>query len=424
MPKYSYKARNMQGKIITGEMHAPNKPRAMNILASKRMRPIRVVVCTDDSKHSSSSRKGIQRFIYKDKQGRIQIQIGENLPNTKELALFSKQFSLMIENGIPMLQALQLLKDQQKNKQFADIIANISSSIEQGSNLSDALDQYSNVFDSLYVAMTRAGEASGKLDIILKQLVKYIEKSAKLKSQVKSAMTYPIIILLVSVIVITVLLVFVVPSFAKQFEESGNALPAVTQYVLDASNFIMGNWDMGILSLLGSFITFKYWHSTAKGRKIFDTYILKVPILGEVILKISIGRFCATMSTMLSSGVAILDALDICASSSGNKRIEEFVIQVKEEISKGQNFSDPLQDSPLFPKIVSSMVAVGESTGTLDETLAKVTEIYEDEVDNAIAAMMSMIEPVMIIVIGSIVGFILIAMYLPIFDMANNVGGG
>lgn len=422
MAKFAYKARNMSGKVVSGEINAPDRSRAINILASKRMRPIRVVE-SKEQKADQFSRQGLNRFIYKDQQGRIQIQLGDQTPKTKEIALFTKQFSLMIENGIPMLQTLQLLKDQQKNKSFAEIITAVSHSIEQGSTLSDALEQHPRIFDSLYVAMTRAGEASGKLDIILRQLVKYIEKAAKLKSQIKSALAYPSIILFVSVVVIVVLLVFVVPSFASQFQESGNDLPEVTQYVLDASSFIMAYWDVGLVGLIALSLGLKYWYSTPKGRSFFDSSLLKIPLLGEVVLKISIGRFCATMSTMLSSGVAILDALDICAASSGNKSIEDFVLQVKEEISKGQNFADPLHDSPLFPKMVSSMVSVGESTGTLDETLAKVTEIYEDEVDNAIAAMMSMIEPVMIIVIGSIVGFILIAMYLPIFDMANNVGG-
>ena len=353
----------------------------------------------------------------------MQIQLGESLPTTKELALFTKQFSLMIENGIPMLQTLQLLKDQQKKPTFSDVIASSAEVIEQGASLSDAFEQYPNIFDQLYVAMTRAGEASGKLDIILRQLVKYIEKSAKLKSQVKSAMAYPTIIVVVSIIVIVVLLVFVVPSFAQQFADSGNELPGITQFVMDASDAIVANWHFGLISGVASFFGFKYWHGTDSGRRVFDTYILKAPIIGDVMSKIAIGRFSSTMSTMMASGVSILDALDICAASSGNKRIEEFVLHVKDQISKGDNFSDPLSETDLFPKMVSSMVAVGEQTGTLDETLAKVTEIYEDEVDTAIAAMMSMIEPIMIVVIGGLVGFILIAMYLPIFDMANNIGG-
>ena len=370
----------------------------------------------------TNQRSGLSRFIYKDKQGQIQIQLGDDLPTTKELALFTKQFSLMIENGIPMLKSLKLLEEQQKKQSFQESLLSIHNAIEQGSNLSDALEAHPKIFDSLFVSMTRAGEASGRLDIILKQLVMYIEKSAKLKGQIKSAMAYPAIIVVVSIAVISVLLIFVVPSFAQQFADSGNELPGITQMVIDSSNALIGNWTSILASIVASGIGFKYWIGTPKGRKVFDAYLLKAPLIGDVISKISIGRFCSTMSTMLNSGVSILEALEICAASSGNTKIEEFVLHVREEISKGQNFADPLQQSPLFPTMVSSMVAVGESTGTLDETLGKVTEIYEDEVDNAIAAMMSMIEPAMIVIIGGIVGFILIAMYLPIFDMAGNVG--
>ena len=421
MPRFAYSAKNTSGKIVKGEINAPSSSRAKSTLANKGLKPLRVTALKGED--GDNTKKGFfSKIVYKDKQGQIQIQFGEDLPSTKELALFTKQFSLMIENGIPMLKALKLLEEQQKKMAFQQILESIHNSIEQGANLSDSLEAYPEVFDSLYVSMTRAGEASGRLDIILKQLVTYIEKTAKLKSQVKSAMAYPSIIVLVSIIVISVLLVFVVPSFAQQFADSGNELPGVTQMVIDSSNLIINNWPVFIGVFILSFLAFRYWLKTPAGRRSFDTFILRAPLMGDVISKIAIGRFCSTMSTMLNSGVSILEALEICAASSGNTKIEEFVLKVKDEISKGENFAEPLQSSNLFPSMVSSMVAVGESTGTLDETLGKVTEIYEDEVDNAIAAMMSMIEPIMIVTIGGIVGFILIAMYLPIFDMAGNVG--
>lgn len=420
MPKFIYKAKNLNGKIIKGKITSDSRTRAKNTLANKGLKTLKIAALKDDS-DPVIQRSGLSRFIYKDRHGKIQVELGDDLPNTSEIALFTKQFSLMIENGIPMLQALKLLQDQQKKISFEEIIAHVHHSIEQGSNLSDALEPYPRVFDSLYVAMTRAGEASGRLDIILRQLVKYIEKSAKLKRQVKSAMAYPSIIVIVSIAVISVLLIFVVPSFAQQFSDSGNELPGITQSVIDASNALVNNWDKILIALIASGIGLKYWYNTDNGRKQFDDYILRAPVLGDVISKIAIGRFCSTMSTMLNSGVSILEALDICAASSGNAKIESFVLHVRDEISQGQNFATPLQESTLFPTMVSSMVAVGESTGTLDDTLGKVAEIYEDEVDNAIAAMMSLIEPAMIVIIGGIVGFILIAMYLPIFDMANNV---
>ena len=278
------------------------------------------------------------------------------------------------------------------------------------------------IFDQLFVAMTRAGEASGRLDVILKQLVTYIEKAAKLKAQVKSAMAYPVIIVLVAIGVVTLLLVFVVPTFAKQFTDSGQELPAITAMVIDMSNLLVNRWMEIIGGMIGSFFGLRWWAKTPAGKSTIDTYILKAPILGDVMTKIAVGRFCSTMSTMMSSGVAILEALNICAASSGNTRIEEFVLNVRDEISKGSTFAEPLANGTLFPKMVISMVAVGESTGTLDETLRKVTDIYDEEVDNAIAAMMSMIEPLMIVVIGGIVGFIVIAMYLPIFSLAGTLG--
>ncbi|MFW7378100.1 MAG: type II secretion system F family protein [Oligoflexus sp.] len=422
MPKYMYKAKNNQGKALSGEINAGSKPKALNMLANKGLRVLKLTAMAPESA-DGAQRKGLARYIYRDQHGSIQIALTEETPTTKELALFTKQFSMMIENGIPMLQALQLLKEQQKKQAFVEIIDKIIKAIEEGSNLSDALEPYPRVFDSLYVAMTRAGEASGRLDIILRQLVSYIEKAAKLKSQVKSALTYPSLIVVVSIIVIAVLMIFVVPSFAQQFEASGQELPGVTQMVMSISDFFINHWDYLLAAVFVTIFSIKYYYNTDQGKALFDKYILIAPIIGDVMKKIAIGRFCSTMSTMLSSGVSILEALTICATSSGNKTVETFVEHVKSEISKGQTFAEPLSDSDLFPKMVSSMVAVGESTGTLDEALKKVTDIYDDEVDNAIAAMMAMIEPAMIVIIGGIVGFILIAMYLPIFDMASTVDG-
>jgi type IV pilus assembly protein PilC len=420
VPKYAYKAKAKNGSIKAGEVSAASKQAAKTLLSNKGLRILKLNAMAADLKESSRI-KGISRFIYRDKSGNLQIRLGRQLPTTRELGLFTKQFSLMIENGIPMLQALQMLRDQQRKLDFSETIEQIITAIEQGSSLTDALEPFPHVFDSLYVAMARAGEASGRLDVILKQLVTYIEKAAKLKAQVKSAMAYPLIILIVAIGVVTLLLVFVVPSFAKQFAESGQQIPSLTQLVIDMSNALLDNWMEILIGLAASALGLRYYIGTDNGRKMFDRMILKAPIIGEVMIRIAVGRFCSTMSTMLSSGVSILEALTICATSSGNKSVESFVLNVREEISKGSTFADPLGQGGFFPKMVVSMVAVGESTGTLDETLKKVTDIYEEEVDNAIAAMMSMIEPIMIVVIGGIVGFIVIAMYLPIFGMAGTV---
>jgi type IV pilus assembly protein PilC len=420
MPKYSYKAKNRQGQIKSGEIVAESKLHAQTALSNKGLKPVKIVAMASDEAEKAG-KKGIQNYIYRDKNGAIQLRLAPQLPTTRELALFTKQFSMMIENGIPMLQALQMLKEQQRKVDFANIIEKVTIAIEQGSTLTDALEPYPAVFDSLYVAMARAGETSGRLDIIMRQLVTYIEKAAKLKAQVKSALAYPIIIVVVAVAVVGLLLAFVVPNFAKQFAESGQELPYLTQLVINASNLLVNNWLEITGALIASFFGLKFYISTEGGRVALDKFLLKAPVLGEVMTKIAVGRFCSTMSTMMSSGVSILEALNICAASSGNKQIEGFVMRVRDSISKGSTFSEPLGEGGLFPKMVISMVAVGESTGTLDETLKKVTEIYEEEVDNAIAAMMSMIEPLMIVGIGGVVGFIVIAMYLPIFSMASSV---
>ncbi|MBC7661698.1 MAG: type II secretion system F family protein [Chitinophagaceae bacterium] len=423
MPTYAYRAKNRTGKISNGEIVSADKNAAKAALANKGFKVMRLTTQEDDGSGSGTGKGNfLTNFIYKDKQGRINVRLGSQLPTTRELALFTKQFSLMIENGIPMLQALQMLGEQQRKADFVDIITKVNKAIEGGSTLTDALEAYPLVFDQLYVAMTRAGEASGRLDVILKQLVLYIEKAAKIKSQVKSAMSYPIIILVVAVGVVTLLLVFVVPTFAKQFQEGGQELPGITAFVIDLSNFLVNQYINIIVGAAATFFAFNWWRKTPKGKTVVDTYILKAPILGDVMTKIAVGRFCSTMSTMMSSGVAILEALSICAASSGNNKIEEFVLNVREEISKGSTFADPLSEGTLFPKMVISMVSVGESTGTLDETLRKVTDIYDEEVDNAIKAMMAMIEPLMIVVIGGLVGFIVIAMYLPIFGLAGTLG--
>ncbi|MBQ48265.1 MAG: pilus assembly protein PilC [Zetaproteobacteria bacterium] len=421
MANFSYKARSYNGKIVKGKTKAESKERLERELLNRGLKPIKIIA-TSIGSGSSGPIPGLEKYIYFDEKGAIQIRLGEDLPTPRELAVFTKQFSLMIENGVPMIQCLELLGGQVKKKSFKDVITAISTLVEQGSSLSGALATFPTFFDNLYIAMIRAGEASGRLDIILKQLVVYIDKSVKVRAQIKKAMAYPLMIAFVAIAVVSGLLAFVVPALAEQFEQNNQELPEITQIVMNLSDFLVVNYleIFGGLALLIFF--FKRWKDTVAGRYIFDTYILKAPIIGDVVQKIAVGRFCSTMSTMLSSGVSILEALSICATSSGNKKVEEFVNSVKDDISKGKSFAEPLKGSTLFPNMVGSMVAVGESTGTLDETLSKITEIYDEEVENAIDTMTSMIEPLMIVFISVIVGFIVIAMYMPVFDMAGAVG--
>jgi len=327
----------------------------------------------------------------------------------------------MLNSGVPMIQALGILAKQQASKGFRKALKQIQITIENGATLSDAMGVHPNIFDNLYVAMVEAGEASGNLDSILIKLVTYIEKAAKIKGQVKSAMMYPIIVVFVAIVVIAGLLAFVVPTFAQQYADTGRTLPALTQMVIDFSDNFVQNWYLYFGSLVAMVLGFRFWVGTSRGRIIFDAMILKAPGIGVLLQKIAVGRFCSTMSSMLTSGVNLLEALSICAASSGNKTIEEFILSVKSGLEKGDTFSDTLSKGTLFPEMVISMVTVGESTGALDEMLTKVSDFYEEEVDLAVQTLLSMIEPIMIVIIGGLVGFIVIAMYMPVFEMAGGI---
>ena len=300
MPEYAYKARNGRGKVVTGTIKSGTKGQAKNALMNRGLKPIKLTMAAVAAAGESTQRKGINKYIYKDKHGAVQISLKEETPTTKELAIFTKQLSVMIENGIPLIQALGLLKEQQKKVHFEEMIEAIIKAIENGASLTEAIEPYPKVFNSLYVAMTEAGETSGRLDVILRQLVTYIEKAAKIKSQIKSAMAYPAIIVGVATIVIILLLTFVVPTFAEQFQENDTPLPAPTVFVLAMSDFLAQQWDAILLTFVVGAIIFNQWRQTENGRKIFDKHILKFPIIGDVLTKIAIARFCTTLSTLLA----------------------------------------------------------------------------------------------------------------------------
>lgn len=422
MATFAYKIKDKSGKIRSGELNAKSKGDAKSQLARRRLQIISVKLKSlDKDELNTGDTPIIGDFIYKDANGDIQISVGSELPSVKELIVFTKQFSTMLNSGVPMIQALGILAKQQSSRSFRRALKQVQNTIENGSSLSDALGTHPQIFDNLYVAMVEAGEASGNLDTILIKLVTYIEKAAKIKSQVKSAMMYPIIVVVVAIAVITGLLAFVVPTFAQQYADTGRKLPALTQIVIDLSENFTQNWYYYFGGLLGSILLFRLWVKTEKGRKIFDALILRAPGLGVLLQKIAVGRFCATMSSMLTSGVNLLEALSICAASSGNKTIEVFILSVRSGLEKGASFSDTLAQGTLFPEMVISMVTVGESTGALDDMLTKVSDFYEEEVDLAVQTLLSMIEPIMIVIIGGLVGFIVIAMYMPVFEMAGGI---
>ncbi len=339
----------------------------------------------------------------------------------KEVAIFTRQFSVMIDAGLPLIQCLELLGAQQKNPRFGAIITQVRADVESGSTLSDAMRKHPKAFDSLYVNMIAAGEAGGILDQILERLASYIEKAVKLKGQVKSALVYPIIVLIVAAIVVLIIMYRVVPTFSAMFEASGNQLPAPTQIVIAASKFLENYLLFALVGIALLVYATRRYYQTYNGRRVLDRILLKIPLIGMLLQKIAIARFCRTLSTLIGAGVPILDGIEITAKTSGNAIIEDALMSVKKEISEGKTISEPLGKIPLFPSMVVSMIGVGESTGALDTMLSKIADFYEEEVDLAVATLMSMLEPILIVMLGGIIGFIVIALYLPIFQMANNV---
>jgi type IV pilus assembly protein PilC len=421
MAEFKYKAKDPRGRIKIGKISAANAAQAKAQLMKMRLKPISITAYKLDGSGSSNETL-FSKFMVKDNNGNTQLQIGAGNPTSKDLIVFTKQFATMIGSGVPLIQSLGILATQQQIVGFGRTIEKIRFSVENGATLSESIGAYPKIFDSLYVAMVRAGEASGNLDEILLKLTTYIEKAAKIKSQVKSAMFYPVMIVTVAITVISVLLIFVVPTFAKQYQDAGKELPWLTQQVVDLSDFLGSQWHILFGGLFIGGALFRRYINTAAGRAKFDAALLKAPGFGNLFRKLAVGRFCNTLSTMLTSGVNLLEALTICAASAGNKSIESFVLGVRSDIEQGKKLSEPLSVGGLFPKMVTSMVQIGEETGALDEMLLKVSAFYEEEVDLAVKTMLSMIEPVMIAVIGGIVGVIVIAMYLPVFDAASLVG--
>ena len=341
----------------------------------------------------------------------------------KDVVVFSRIFSTMINAGLPLIQCLELLASQEQNKTFAGIIRAIKEDIEGGSTLTDALKKYPKIFDELFVNLVAAGEAGGILDVILSRLSAYMEKAMKLKSKVKGAMTYPASVLVISIGVVAVLLLKVIPVFQKMFEGMGGTLPAPTQFLVNASQFAQNYFYVFIIVIVAVVFAYKRFVATEKGRYVVDSLALKAPVFGQLIRKVAVSKFTRTMSTMMSSGVPILEALNIVSKTAGNVIIENALIQTRKSISEGRTIAEPLMETDIFPPMVVQMIAVGEATGALDTMLAKIADFYDDEVDAAVDALTSLLEPFMMVFLGGVVGGMIIAMYLPIFQMASVVGG-
>ena len=405
MPVYVWEGTNASGKKVTGELEAKNPQQVFNVLKAQRITP--------NTKKIKEKGKGLD----------MEITIPGFGPKVKqkEVVIFTRQFATMIDSGLPIVQALSILGSQQQKK-FKEVLGGVKEFVETGGTLAEGLARYPEAFDSLYTNMIAAGETGGILDVILERLAIQMEKAMSLKRQVKTAMIYPAVVVAAAIIVITILLVFVIPTFADLFSEFGAALPLPTQMVINLSNFIVGNWFLIFGSsgaLLGLFFRFL---KTERGKEVMHPIFLKLPVFGDIIRKVAVARFTRTLGTMISSGVPILDALFICARTAGNKVVERDVLRARVAISEGKSIVEPLSESVVFPPMVTQMINVGESTGALDAMLSKIADFYEEEVDNAVGAMKQLIEPLMILFLGVTVGGLVIAMYLPIFKMGAIVG--
>lgn len=402
MPVYLWEGKNRNNQVQKGELDAPNEEAVRAHLNRIRIIP---------SKIKKKPKDLFENVAF------LQPKVKE-----KDIIIFCRQFSTMIDAGLPIIQCLDILQAQQENPTFKKMIKEIKESVEGGTTLADSLKRYPKQFDSLFINMIAAGEAGGILDVILKRLSGYLEKAARLKRKVKGAMVYPAITIFVAVIVVAVILVFVIPVFQKMFNDAGTSLPGPTLIVIAISEFVQSKIHWIIIALILFAVAFSKYYKTDKGRVTVDAVALKTPVFGILIRKVAVAKFSRTMGTMLSSGVAILEALDIVAKTAGNKVVENAIYNVRSGIAEGRTMADPLQASGVFPAMVCQMIAVGESTGALDAMLEKIADFYDEEVDQAVENLTAMIEPVMIVFLGVVVGGLIISMYLPIFNMAGAIG--
>ena len=403
MPKYIWEAKSRTGSVQKGVMEASSA----------------AVVEAQLKKY------GLSGISVKEEGRKFSLKLpgGGGKVQTKDLVVFTRQFATMIDSGLPLVQCLDILANQQDNKTFKTILYKVKEAVESGSTFADALGKHPKAFDDLYVNLVAAGEVGGILDTILNRLAAYIEKAMKLKKKVKGAMVYPTTIIAIAIIVVGVILVFVIPTFAKLFADFGGELPAPTRIVIALSEYSK-KYILVIIALgFGVRYAILKYYATPKGRKAIDTLVLRTPIVGPLVRKVAVAKFTRTLGTMISSGVPIMDGLEIVAKTAGNKVIEEAIYKVRQAISEGKTMAEPLASSGVFPPMVVQMISVGEATGAMDTMLSKIADFYDDEVDDAVGALTSMMEPLLMVFLGVAVGGLVIAMYLPIFKLAGTVSG-
>ena len=400
LPVYKWVAKTRTGEEKSGEMEAADV----------------------DAVNARLRQMGLSPTQVKKKPAEINIKIpGVGGPSQKDLVVFTRQFSTMIDAGLPIVQALDILATQMDNPEFRTVLKGVKEKVETGSTFADALSGYPKVFDQLYVQLVRAGELGGILDTILARLATYIEKNEKLKSKVKGAMVYPSVVLVVALGCVAILLLYVTPVFEKMFKDFGGTMPGPTQLVIDMSHALQDAILYVVAAVAALVFAYSRFVKTAKGREAVDRFLLKVMVIGPLLRKFAVARFTRTLGTMLSSGVPILDALDVTAKTAGNVVVEKAVYFTRERISEGKTIAQPLAETRVFPPMVVQMIGVGEATGAMDAMLNKIADFYDEEVDAAVAALTSLIEPMLMVFLGGVVGFFMIAMYLPIFTMAENI---
>ena len=398
MPAYAWKGKNRMGEVQAGVLVSDSR----------------------DAAAATLKRNGIEVMNVRVMAGGEGKSFGK-VP-AKELAIFTRQFSVMIDAGLPLVQCLEILGAQQAHKGFQRIIEAVQADVEKGSTLQTALSKHPKAFNDLYVNMVGAGESGGILDIILQRLSGYIEKAVKLTSKVKGAMTYPIAVISIAIAVVVVIMVKVIPVFSAMYDGMGAKLPFPTIVCMAISNALISYSWLIVIAVVLIVVGLKQYYKTPAGHLQIDAFLLKIPVLGDLLRKVAVARFCRTLGTLISSGVPILEGMDITARTAGNMVIQNAILKSKDAVEQGRNISAPLAETKVFPPMVVQMVGVGEATGALDAMLSKVADFYEDEVDNAVANLTSLMEPIMIALLGGIIGFIVVAMYMPIFNMANVLG--
>jgi type IV pilus assembly protein PilC len=404
MATFAYSGRTRAGQTVTGERSADSMDAVVSALRREQVLVTQITPVKERTSAASAPKKPRARGVA-----------------AKNLAVFTRQFSVMIDAGLPLVQCLEILGTQEEDKHFAAVILATRAEVESGASLADAMSKHPKTFDPLFTNMIAAGEAGGILDTILKRLATYIEKNVKLKGQVKSAMIYPVAVIVIATVVVGVILWKVIPTFATLFAGLGAELPLPTRIVIALSNGLVRFMPFIIVSIVGLAFGFRTYYATPGGRRVVDAIVLKLPILGVLMRKIAVARFCRTLSTLLASGVSILEALNITARTSGNAIIEEAILVTRKSIERGETIAQPLKDTAVFPPMVVQMIGVGEATGALDTMLSKIADFYEEEVDVAVAGLLTLLEPVMIALLGGVVGGIVIAMYMPIFSLISNL---